>query len=65
LPENSAIIVSPQDTRTPHNRKTIAAEPDLGPPPRIVIEERALTAGLPGYADYTALVRYRLVPGLW
>ena len=32
---------------------------------RIVIEERALTAGLPGYADYTARVRYRLVPGLW
>jgi protein-S-isoprenylcysteine O-methyltransferase Ste14 len=32
---------------------------------RIVIEERALTAGLPGYADYTARVRYRLVPGVW
>ena len=32
---------------------------------RIVIEERALTAGLPGYADYTAQVRYRLVPGVW
>jgi protein-S-isoprenylcysteine O-methyltransferase Ste14 len=32
---------------------------------RIVIEERALTAGLPGYADYTTRVRYRLVPGLW
>jgi protein-S-isoprenylcysteine O-methyltransferase Ste14 len=32
---------------------------------RIVIEERALTAGLPGYADYTTQVRYRLVPGLW
>jgi protein-S-isoprenylcysteine O-methyltransferase Ste14 len=29
------------------------------------IEERALIAGLPGYADYTARVRYRLVPGLW
>jgi protein-S-isoprenylcysteine O-methyltransferase Ste14 len=29
------------------------------------IEERALLAGLPGYADYTARVRYRLVPGLW
>ncbi len=32
---------------------------------RIAIEERALRAGLPGYADYTARVRYRLVPGLW
>jgi protein-S-isoprenylcysteine O-methyltransferase Ste14 len=32
---------------------------------RIGIEERALIAGLPGYADYTAQVRYRLVPGLW
>lgn len=32
---------------------------------RIGIEERALVAGLPGYADYTAQVRYRLVPGLW
>ena len=29
------------------------------------IEERALIAGLPGYADYTTQVRYRLVPGLW
>jgi protein-S-isoprenylcysteine O-methyltransferase Ste14 len=32
---------------------------------RIAIEERALIAGLPDYADYTARVRYRLVPGLW
>jgi len=32
---------------------------------RAEIEERALIAGLPGYADYTARVRYRLVPGLW
>ncbi len=32
---------------------------------RAGIEERALIAGLPGYADYTARVRYRLVPGLW
>jgi protein-S-isoprenylcysteine O-methyltransferase Ste14 len=32
---------------------------------RIAIEERALLAGLPGYADYTTQVRYRLVPGLW
>jgi protein-S-isoprenylcysteine O-methyltransferase Ste14 len=29
------------------------------------IEERALAAGLPGYADYAARVRYRLVPGVW
>ena len=32
---------------------------------RAEIEERALLAGLPGYAGYTARVRYRLVPGLW
>ena len=32
---------------------------------RIWIEERTLMAGLPGYADYAARVRYRLVPGLW
>jgi protein-S-isoprenylcysteine O-methyltransferase Ste14 len=32
---------------------------------RAGIEERALLAGLPGYADYAARVRYRLVPGLW
>lgn len=32
---------------------------------RATIEERALADGLPGYADYLARVRYRLVPGLW
>lgn len=32
---------------------------------RIGIEERTLREGLPGYADYTARVRYRLVPGVW
>jgi protein-S-isoprenylcysteine O-methyltransferase Ste14 len=32
---------------------------------RAGIEERALIAGLPGYADYTTRVRYRLVPRLW
>jgi protein-S-isoprenylcysteine O-methyltransferase Ste14 len=32
---------------------------------RAGIEERALIDGLPGYADYLARVRYRLVPGLW
>jgi protein-S-isoprenylcysteine O-methyltransferase Ste14 len=32
---------------------------------RAKIEEHALIAGLPGYADYTSRVRYRLIPGLW
>ncbi len=32
---------------------------------RIRIEERALSEGLPGYAEYAQRVRYRLVPGLW
>jgi protein-S-isoprenylcysteine O-methyltransferase Ste14 len=32
---------------------------------RTGIEERVLIAGLPGYADYAARVRYRLLPGLW
>ena len=32
---------------------------------RIRIEERTLMAGLPGYADYAARVRYRLLPGVW
>jgi protein-S-isoprenylcysteine O-methyltransferase Ste14 len=32
---------------------------------RARIEERALLAGLPGYADYAARVRYRLLPGIW
>ena len=32
---------------------------------RAGIEERALHAGLPGYADYAARVRYRLLPGVW
>jgi protein-S-isoprenylcysteine O-methyltransferase Ste14 len=32
---------------------------------RIRIEERTLTRGLPGYADYAARVRYRLLPGVW
>ena len=25
----------------------------------------ALLEGLPGYADYAARVRYRLLPGIW
>ncbi|HZR75902.1 isoprenylcysteine carboxylmethyltransferase family protein [Bradyrhizobium sp.] len=32
---------------------------------RARIEERTLTTGLPGYADYASRVRYRLVPGVW
>lgn len=32
---------------------------------RLVDEERVLTASLPGYRDYCARVRYRLVPGVW
>lgn len=32
---------------------------------RARIEEATLTTGLPGYADYAARVRYRLIPGLW
>ena len=32
---------------------------------RAGLEERALTEGLPGYADYVTRVRYRLVPGVW
>lgn len=32
---------------------------------RIVMEERTLTAGLAGYADYAARVCYRLIPGVW
>ncbi|MBB4392520.1 MULTISPECIES: isoprenylcysteine carboxylmethyltransferase family protein [unclassified Bradyrhizobium] len=32
---------------------------------RIGIEERTLREGLPGYDDYAARVRYRLMPGVW
>jgi protein-S-isoprenylcysteine O-methyltransferase Ste14 len=32
---------------------------------RIQVEERTLGETLPGYADYTRRVRYRLVPFLW
>lgn len=32
---------------------------------RIFIEEATLRKGLPGYCEYTARVRYRLVPGIW
>ena len=32
---------------------------------RIFIEEAALREGLPGYAEYTARIRHRLLPGVW
>jgi protein-S-isoprenylcysteine O-methyltransferase Ste14 len=32
---------------------------------RTIVEDRMLRRGLPGYADYAARVRYRLVPGAW
>jgi protein-S-isoprenylcysteine O-methyltransferase Ste14 len=32
---------------------------------RAVFEERLLKRDLPGYADYMARVRYRLIPGVW
>lgn len=32
---------------------------------RTRVEETTLISGLPGYADYAARVRYRLVPGVW
>jgi protein-S-isoprenylcysteine O-methyltransferase Ste14 len=32
---------------------------------RARLEERAMVAGLPGYADYLTRVRYRLIPGIW
>ena len=32
---------------------------------RAALEDRTLRAELPGYAEYAARVRYRLVPGVW
>ena len=32
---------------------------------RTINEEALLMTGLPGYANYAAKVRYRLVPGIW
>jgi protein-S-isoprenylcysteine O-methyltransferase Ste14 len=32
---------------------------------RTALEDRTLQAELPGYADYAARVRFRLVPGVW
>lgn len=34
-------------------------------PIRILIEERTLRAGLPGYDAYAARVRWRMIPGVW
>lgn len=46
-----------------------AVIPALTTPPslmlRILDEERAMTAELPGYVDYTQRVRWRLIPGVW
>jgi protein-S-isoprenylcysteine O-methyltransferase Ste14 len=33
--------------------------------PRAVMEERTLKRDLPGYGDYMARVRFRLIPGIW
>jgi len=32
---------------------------------RAITEDRVLLAGLAGYRDYAARVRWRLLPGLW
>ncbi len=32
---------------------------------RTALEDRALRAELPGYPEYAAMVRYRLLPGVW
>ncbi len=32
---------------------------------RTALEDRMLQAELPGYKEYAARVRYRLVPGVW
>ena len=32
---------------------------------RTVLEDRTLRAELPGYAQYAAVTRYRLIPGVW
>jgi protein-S-isoprenylcysteine O-methyltransferase Ste14 len=32
---------------------------------RTVLEDKTLQKELPGYADYTARVKYRLLPGIW
>jgi protein-S-isoprenylcysteine O-methyltransferase Ste14 len=46
-----------------------AVIPALTTPPflmlRILDEEEALVAQLPGYTEYTQRVRWRLIPGVW
>ena len=37
----------------------------MGLVPRTLFEERVLTAGLAGYAEYKTRVRYRWLPGVW
>jgi protein-S-isoprenylcysteine O-methyltransferase Ste14 len=37
----------------------------VGLMPRAVLEEKTLRRDLPGYADYMARVRFRLIPGIW
>ena len=32
---------------------------------RILNEEKVLTEGLAGYAEYKQKVKYRLIPGIW
>jgi protein-S-isoprenylcysteine O-methyltransferase Ste14 len=32
---------------------------------RTALEDRTLLGELPGYRDYAARVRYRLLPGIW
>jgi protein-S-isoprenylcysteine O-methyltransferase Ste14 len=32
---------------------------------RIILEDAMLRSGLPGYAEYAARVKYRLIPGIW
>ena len=32
---------------------------------RTALEDRTLRAELPGYAEYTDRVRFRLIPGIW
>ncbi|HVM72655.1 MAG TPA: hypothetical protein VMT91_12915, partial [Anaerolineales bacterium] len=32
---------------------------------RTGLEDRTLQAELPGYTEYTAKTRYRLIPGVW
>jgi len=32
---------------------------------RTMIEDQMLRDELPGYAEYAAKVRYRLIPGIW